>query len=137
MMIGNWSACISRIIVPLNMQLRNSSNEWRDNVATCGLLQRPPLSTSSSNLTHLEMKKFLFDLICFFWRNRIYLAVSFQPCSIESPDSFNLSPSHINSSSSINKSCGLCSSSSSSWSSSPNKNCIRALGLSKHHSSIN
>jgi hypothetical protein len=53
-MIDNCSACISSITLPLEIKFRNSSNECKDKVATCGLLHRPPLSTSSSNLTHLK-----------------------------------------------------------------------------------
>jgi len=127
--IGNWSACISSMIVPLKIQLRSSSNECKDNEATWGLLHRPPLSTSSSNLTQLtkfdvEAKKEKQDFLRLFYR-----AVSFHPR--DSPDSFSLSPPDINSFNSMNKSCGRCSSSSSSWSSSPSKNWMRAPGVSK------
>lgn len=40
--------------VPLRRKERSSKSEWRESVATCGLDQRsPPSSTSSSNFTHL------------------------------------------------------------------------------------
>lgn len=46
------AASVSNIIVPLSSRLRSSNSECSESVATCGLDQRfPPSSTSSSNLT--------------------------------------------------------------------------------------
>ena len=49
----------SSITVPDKMPFLSSNSEWSDSVATCGLDQRsPPSSTSSSNLIHLEDSQF-------------------------------------------------------------------------------
>ena len=57
-MSSRLPADMSRQMVPLSSMLRSSNKEWRESVATWGLDQRlPPSSTSSSNLTHLKMLK--------------------------------------------------------------------------------
>lgn len=50
--VSRLLASMSSMTVPVNSRFRSSNKEWSDNVATCGLLQRsPPSSTSSSNFT--------------------------------------------------------------------------------------
>ena len=103
-------AAMSRQTVPFNNRERNSNREWRERVATWGLLHRfPPSSTSSSNFTHLKTIFKIANLCTFCqgyscwelsagerkwteWKNRIY-----RICSLSSTlSSYNwLSFSHI------------------------------------------
>ena len=57
-------AAMSRLTVPFKRRERSSKREWRERVATWGLLQRlPPSSTSSSNFTHLKRKIISRDVL--------------------------------------------------------------------------
>ena len=75
-------AAMSRLTVPFKRRDRSSKREWRERVATCGLLHRlPPSSTSSSNFTHLKKENHHQDLL-----EQIYnLAVSFHSMLPSSP----------------------------------------------------
>ncbi len=49
MIVSKLSPWKSNKVAPFIKQLRNSNNECKESVATCGFDQRPPFSTSSSN----------------------------------------------------------------------------------------
>ena len=64
---------MSRPTVPFNRRDLSSKREWRDKVATWGLLHRfPPSSTSSSNFTHLGKGKICSGSFSIQCRNEKY-----------------------------------------------------------------
>jgi len=133
---------MSNITILLSNKLRSSKSECKERVATWGLDQRfPPSSTSSSNLIHLGSKTFCYQsqtkkILGYNYKYRkniikyyvpvshvyeraninIYLAVSFHSTS---------PPSWTSSSISENSGCDSCVPSSSS---SPRMNCTRCAG---------